>query len=105
MLGAEVVAQRVVTDGDRITAAGVISGIDFGLTLLSLLCGEAIAKMAQLMLEYVPEPPFDAGTPETAGDTIVEPFMQMGRPLLDAFLAQTKDTAAHLGLTPPTVTD
>ena len=53
----------------------------------------------------MPEPPFNAGTLETAGGTIVKPFMQMGQPLLDAFLAQTKDIAAHLGLTPPAVTD
>ncbi|WP_215607634.1 hypothetical protein [Leptothoe spongobia] len=54
--------------------------------------------MAQLMMEYVPEPPFNAGTPETAGEEIVQSFMQLGSPLLDAFLAQTKDTASQLKL-------
>ena len=54
MLGVEVMSQRVVIDRDRITGAGVTSGIDFGLTLLSLLCGEEVAKMVQLMMEYVP---------------------------------------------------
>jgi cyclohexyl-isocyanide hydratase len=96
MLGVDVVAQRVVIDRDRVTGAGVTSGIDFGLTLLGLLCGKAVAKMAQLMMEYDPEPPFNAGTPESAGDEIVHPLMQFGQPLLDAFWTQTKDTANHL---------
>jgi cyclohexyl-isocyanide hydratase len=98
MLGVEVVPQRVVIDRDRITGAGVTSGIDFGLILLGLLCGESVAKMAQLMMEYVPEPPFNAGSPTTAGDEIIQPLMQLGQPLFDAFLAQTKDTAANLKL-------
>ncbi|GET39820.1 DJ-1/PfpI superfamily protein [Microseira wollei NIES-4236] len=51
MLGVEVVPERVAIDRNRITGAGVTSGIDFGLTLVSLLCGEDVAKMTQLMLE------------------------------------------------------
>lgn len=98
MLGVEVVPQRVVIDRDRVTGAGVTSGIDFGLTLLSLLCGKEMAKMTQLMMEYTPEPPFNAGTPETAGEEVVRPLLQLGKPLLDAFLAQTKDIATQLKL-------
>lgn len=98
MLGVDVVTRRVVVDRNRVTGAGVTSGIDFGFTLLALLCGESVAKAAQLMMEYVPEPPFNAGSPETAGDEIVQALMQFGKPLLDAFLAQTKDTAAQLNL-------
>jgi cyclohexyl-isocyanide hydratase len=96
MLGVEVMPQRVVIDRDRITGAGVTSGIDFGLTLLALLYSEDVAKMTQLMMEYVPEPPFNAGSPETAGKEIVQPLMQFGKPLLDAFWVQTKDTASQL---------
>lgn len=66
--------QRVVVDRNRITGAGVTSGIDFGLTLINLLFGEEMAKLTQLMLEYHPEPPFDAGTPETAVITVRETF-------------------------------
>jgi cyclohexyl-isocyanide hydratase len=98
MLGAEVMPQRVVIDRNRVTGAGVTSGIDFGLTLLGLLCGEEVAKMTQLMMEYTPEPPFNAGTPETAGEEVVQPLIQFGKPLLDAFLAQTRDTATQLKL-------
>ncbi|MDY6785953.1 MAG: DJ-1/PfpI family protein [Cyanobacteriota bacterium] len=96
MLGVEVIPQRVVIDRDRVTGAGVTSGIDFGLTLLNLLYGEEVAKMAQLMMEYNPEPPFDAGTPETAGKEVVRALMQSGEPLLEAFWTQTRDTAARL---------
>jgi cyclohexyl-isocyanide hydratase len=96
MLGVEVIPQRVVIDRNRITGAGVTSGIDFGLTLLGLLCGEDVAKMAQLMMEYNPKPPFSAGTPETAGEGVVQSLMQIGRPLLEVFLAQTKATAEQL---------
>jgi cyclohexyl-isocyanide hydratase len=98
MLGVEVVPQRVVIDQNRVTGAGVTSGIDFGLTILGLLCGEEVAKMTQLMMEYTPEPPFNAGTPETAGEEVIQPLMQFGKPLLEAFLAQTRDTAAQLNL-------
>ncbi len=72
------------------------SGIDLGLTLLGLLCGEDVAKMTQLMLEYDPQPPFNAGTPETAGEEIVKSLMHAGKPLIDAFLAQTQETAAQM---------
>ncbi|MEL6401864.1 MAG: DJ-1/PfpI family protein [Cyanobacteria bacterium J06626_4] len=98
MLGVEVVPQRVVIDRDRVTGAGVTSGIDFGLTLLGLLCGEEVAKMTQLMMEYMPDPPFNAGTPEAAGQEIVDSLMQLGKPLLDAFADQTRVTATQLSL-------
>jgi cyclohexyl-isocyanide hydratase len=98
MLGAEVIPQRVVIDRNRVTGAGVTSGIDLAFMLVGLLCGEEVAKMAQLMMEYSPEPPFNAGTPETAGEQVVQPLMEFGKPLLDAFLAQTRDTAVQLEL-------
>ena len=98
MLGVEVVPQRVVIDRNRVTGAGVTSGIDFGLTLLGLRCGEEVAKMTQLMMEYMPDPPFDAGTPEAAGQEIVDSLMQLGKPLLDAFADQTRVTATQLSL-------
>ena len=98
MLGVEVVPERVVIDRNRITGAGVTSGIDFAFTLLSLLCGEAVAKSTQLMMEYDPQPPFKAGTPKTAAQEILQPFMEFGQPMMDAFLAQTQATARQLGL-------
>jgi cyclohexyl-isocyanide hydratase len=78
-LGVEVGTERVVIDRNRITGGGVTAGIDFGLTIASILCGEEIAKIIQLLIEYNPAPPFDAGSPEKAGAELVEKailFMQ-----------------------------
>ena len=70
--GAEPVEARVVVDRNRITGGGVTAGIDFGLVLLAKLRGDDAAKLTQLAMEYDPEPPFDAGSPESAGPAIVE---------------------------------
>jgi cyclohexyl-isocyanide hydratase len=56
--GAIAVAERVVTDRNRITGGGVTAGIDFGLTLLALIGGEALAREVALGIEYAPAPPF-----------------------------------------------
>ena len=62
---------RVVRDGNVITGGGVTAGIDFALTVVAELAGEEMAKAIQLQIEYAPEPPFDAGRPETAPPEIV----------------------------------
>jgi cyclohexyl-isocyanide hydratase len=63
---------RVVVDRNRITGGGVTAGIDFGLVILAKLRGEDAAKLTQLAMEYDPEPPFQSGSPKTAGPAIVE---------------------------------
>lgn len=70
--GAEPVAQRVVRDRNRISGGGVTAGIDFGLTVAAELAGEEVAKSIQLTLEYDPQPPFDSGSPEKAGEERVK---------------------------------
>lgn len=67
LFGADPVAARVVEDRNRMTGGGVTAGIDFALTLVARLRGEAHARAIQLAFEYDPAPPFDAGSPETAG--------------------------------------
>ena len=64
--GAEPVSERVVEDGKLMTAAGVSSGIDMALTLVSRLFDKATAERSQLIIEYDPQPPFDAGSPAKA---------------------------------------
>jgi transcriptional regulator GlxA family with amidase domain len=71
-LGAEPVAERVVFDGRLVTAAGVSAGIDMGLALAAELAGEQVAKAIQLGIEYDPQPPFDAGSPQKAPAELVE---------------------------------
>ncbi len=71
-LGARYVPERVVEHpAERIiTAAGVSSGIDMALRLVELLVGEHAARASQLMIEYDPKPPFNAGSVASAGDRI-----------------------------------
>ncbi len=75
-LGVEVGCERVVIDRNRITGGGVTAGIDFGLTIALKLRGEEAAKIAQLLMEYDPAPPFDVGSPEKAGSELVNKAMQ-----------------------------
>ena len=70
--GAAPTRRRVVEQGKVITAAGVSSGIDMGLTLAAKIAGEEFAKTIQLLIEYDPEPPFDSGTPDKAEPELVE---------------------------------
>ncbi|MFJ8714055.1 DJ-1/PfpI family protein [Streptomyces violaceus] len=70
--GVEPTGERVVTDGKYVTAAGVSSGIDMGLTLLGRIAGDDHARMVQLATEYDPQPPYDAGSPEKAPAHVVE---------------------------------
>lgn len=71
-LGARPVSRRVVRQGKVITAAGVSAGIDMALVLVAEIAGPDVAKAIQLGIEYDPQPPFDAGSPDKAGARIVE---------------------------------
>jgi transcriptional regulator GlxA family with amidase domain len=71
-LGAKAVPDRVVEHGKIITAAGVSSGIDMALHLVQRINGPEVAQAVQLGIEYDPEPPVDAGSPEKAPPEIVE---------------------------------
>jgi cyclohexyl-isocyanide hydratase len=57
---------RVCTDRNRVTGGGVTAGIDFALTLVSMLVDRPTAEAIQLGLEYNPAPPFNSGSPDTA---------------------------------------
>ncbi|MFC8083904.1 DJ-1/PfpI family protein [Streptomyces sp. NPDC057340] len=77
--GAEPTGERVVTDGKYVTAAGVSSGIDMGLTLLGRIAGDEHAQSVQLLTEYDPQPPYDAGSPAKAPAHLVEEFRGRSR--------------------------
>ncbi|MBX3027961.1 DJ-1/PfpI family protein [bacterium] len=70
-MGATVSTARVVIDPPFASAAGVSSGIDMALALTGRIHGEATARLIQLAIEYDPQPPFDAGSPEKAGPQLV----------------------------------
>jgi cyclohexyl-isocyanide hydratase len=63
---------RVVRDGNAITGGGVTAGIDIALSIVNDIAGEKAAQMVQLMIEYAPAPPFNAGRPETAPQDVVD---------------------------------
>ena len=71
--GATPTGERVVEHLDRriITAAGVSSGIDMALRLVELLYDRTAAEACQLMIEYDPQPPFDAGAIHKVGDDVM----------------------------------
>jgi putative intracellular protease/amidase len=70
--GARPTSKRVVVQGKVITAAGVSSGIDMGLTLAAKIAGPEVAQAIQLGIEYDPQPPFDAGSTDKAPAEVVE---------------------------------
>ncbi|MGC5395772.1 DJ-1/PfpI family protein [Streptomyces sp. DT20] len=80
--GAEPTGERVVIDGKYVTAAGVSSGIDMGLTLLGRMAGDRYAQSVQLLTEYDPQPPYDAGSPEKAPADVVEEWRARSRHIL-----------------------
>ncbi len=79
--GATPTPQRVVEHLDRriLTAAGVSSGIDMALRLVEILFDRTAAEASQLMIEYDPQPPFDAGAVDKAGDAVMERVIEYAR--------------------------
>jgi cyclohexyl-isocyanide hydratase len=69
--GATPTKTRVCVDRNRITGGGVTAGIDFALTLVSIMVDRESAEAIQLRLEYNPAPPFNAGSPDTAPPEIL----------------------------------
>jgi len=69
--GATPTKSRVCIDRNRVTGGGVTAGIDFALTLVSMLVDRKSAEAIQLRLEYNPAPPFNAGSPDTAPPEIL----------------------------------
>ncbi|CAM3714494.1 DJ-1/PfpI family protein [Smaragdicoccus niigatensis] len=53
--------QRIVHSGKIVTGAGVSAGIDLALWLVGKIAGDDVARAAQLIIEYDPQPPYDSG--------------------------------------------
>lgn len=93
--GAEPTDARVVIDRNRITGAGVTAGLDFGLSIVARLRDVDYAKAMQLLAEYHPEPPFDAGTPQRAGAPTTKLLHDMFVPFVDQVRDLAKKSGAH----------
>jgi cyclohexyl-isocyanide hydratase len=65
---------RIVRDRNILSGGGVTAGIDFVFALIAELRGVRVAEAVQLGLEYAPQPPFNAGRPDTAPPEVLDAF-------------------------------
>ena len=96
LLGVEPVQERVVRDRNRITGAGVTSGIDFALAVVADLMGHQVAQEIQLQMEYVPEPAYQSGSPRTAPPSLVEATREKISSFIEHRRIATERAAARL---------
>jgi cyclohexyl-isocyanide hydratase len=89
--GATPIKTRVCIDGNRITGGGVTAGIDFALTLVSMLVDRKTAEAIQLRLEYNPAPPFNSGSPDTAPPEVLAVINERVAP----YQARRRDAVAR----------
>lgn len=97
LFGAEPVHARHVIDRNRATGGGVTAGIDFALALIERIAGGDHARMVQLALEYDPAPPFDSGSPDKAGPTLIEAYNARAARLAPDRMARLEASARRLG--------
>lgn len=95
LLGAIPEESRIVVDRNRISGGGVTAGIDFAFQVALELCGEAVAKRLQLMLEYDPKPPFDI-TERNAPAALLEEIRAAAAPMLLERLRSSERAVARL---------
>lgn len=95
--GAIPTRERVVFDRNRATGGGVTSGIDFALSLVAEIRGEAHAKFVQLSTEYDPAPPFDSGSPGKANANTLAKYHALVEKAVPNRDAKVRDIAAALG--------
>jgi cyclohexyl-isocyanide hydratase len=96
LFGATPTHTRVCVDRNRITGGGVTAGIDFALTLVSMLVNRTMAEAIQLRLEYNPAPPFNAGSPETAPAEVLALMKERIAPSQARRMEAAKRAAARL---------
>lgn len=94
--GAIPLHDRVVEDGNIITGGGSTAGLDFGLSIVARLRGDEAARRIQLIIEYDPHPPFDAGSPEKAGPEITNSFLRVRKAVMDDAKAAAVRAAERL---------
>jgi cyclohexyl-isocyanide hydratase len=87
--------ERVVIDGNYVSAGGVTSGIDGSLIVVSLLRGETVAQELQLYMAYDPKPPFQAGSPATAPASILNTVTERAKTITEKRLATARAYQAN----------
>jgi cyclohexyl-isocyanide hydratase len=91
---------RVCVDRNRVTGGGITAGIDFALTLVSILADRPTAEMIQLRMEYNPAPPFNSGSPDTAPPEVLARLRQINPSGRERRSAANQRAAARLSATP-----
>lgn len=94
--GATIDENRVVRDGNTFTGGGVTAGIDFALTMVAEIAGEAYAKALTLGYEYAPAPPFPGGRPELAGSQTLAAYNQMMVKVMDQRRAEAREAGQRM---------
>lgn len=94
--GAIAVPDRVVTDGNVVTAAGVTAGLDLAVTMVEKLRGHPYAATLMLQAEYAPVPPFVGGTAASTDAAIAVPLADIYAPMVyrSKTIAQRQRSAA-----------
>jgi cyclohexyl-isocyanide hydratase len=87
---------RVCVDRNRITGGGVTAGIDFALTMVSMLVDRPTAEAIQLRLEYNPAPPFGSGSPDCAPPEILARLKERNAPGQERRRAANRRAAGRL---------
>jgi len=104
LYGAIPTKTRVCVDRNRLTGGGVTAGIDFALTLVSILVDRPTAQAIQLRLEYNPAPPFDSGSPDTAPAEILARLKERNAAGQECRRTANRRAAARLTSLDPSVT-
>ena len=99
--GATPTRNRVCIDRNRVTGGGVTAGIDFALTLVSIMVDRKTAEAIQLRLEYNPAPPFNSGSPDTAPPEILALMQEKIAPAQARRAEAIHRAAARLGSSVP----
>jgi cyclohexyl-isocyanide hydratase len=94
--GAVPTKTRVCVDRNRVTGGGVTAGIDFALTLVSILADRQTAEAIQLGIEYNPAPPFNSGSPDTAPPQVLAAIKQRIAPFAQRRTDAVERAAARL---------
>lgn len=87
---------RVVRDGNIFTGGGVTAGIDFALTMVAEIAGDAYAKALTLGYEYAPSPPYPGGRPELAEPEVLAAYHARMEGLMEARRAEAKQAGARM---------
>ena len=101
LFGATPVDARVVVDGNLVCAGGFTWGIDGALRVAAMLRGDEVAKTIQLAMQYAPEPPFDAGTPDRAPESAFDTVKNATAALTAQREKTAREVAGRLGISVP----